>query len=268
MITSISNPKIQRVRDLLTHRKSREEGLSFVLEGVRLVEEANSSGWFVSQVFRTAQMSERGKSLVDQLARNGSMVDEIPVELLSRITNTEESQGILAVVDQKILPIKGPLDFVVIVDQLRDPGNLGTLLRTAAACGAQGVFLSPGTVDPFNPKVLRSGMGAHFRLPIRSLTWNEIDQICQERPQPLQLMAAEAEKGISCWEADLRQPIGLILGGEAEGVSDEAIQLVHDFIRIPMPGQSESLNAAVAAGILMFEVVRQRNYLTNSQHLV
>ncbi len=153
------------------------------------------------------------------------------------------------------LPIPAKPTFVLVLDSLRDPGNLGTLLRTAAAAGVQAVFLSPGTTDAFAPKVVRSGMGAHFRLPILSLSWEEISA----RLEGLNTYWADMEGQVSCWEADFKKPLALIVGGEAEGVSVEARQLAGKSVGIPMPGEAESLNAAIAGAILMFEVVRQRN---------
>ena len=117
----------------------------------------------------------------------------------------------------KQLPLTNSLDFVLIPDQIRDPGNLGTLLRSAAATGVQAVLLPPETTDAFAPKVVRSGMGAHFRLPIHSMTWEEI----KEKTNGLQIYLADMD-GQSCWETDLRKSLALIVGGEAEGASEEA----------------------------------------------
>jgi TrmH family RNA methyltransferase len=154
------------------------------------------------------------------------------------------------------LPLPETPDFVMVADQVRDPGNLGTLLRSAAAAGVQAALLAHGTTDPYSPKVLRAGMGAHFRLPVRSLSWAEVLQICRPR---LKLYLAEVEEGTPCWQLDFRQPVGLVVGGEAEGASAEARQSVDGLVSIPMPGKSESLNAAIAASILLFEIVRQRS---------
>jgi len=128
-------------------------------------------------------------------------------------------------------------------------------LRTAEAAGVQAVFLPPDTVDAFAPKVVRAGMGAHFRLPIQAVDWNQIQQYTESLN--LNVYLADA-KGPSCWETDLRQPLALIVGGEAEGASESARNLADRNISIPMLGETESLNAASAGSILMFEVRRQR----------
>lgn len=257
MITSAHNPKIQRIRSLVAKRQERERQGVFVTEGVRLVEEAQSSGWQAELVLFSQGLSERGQALLERLRQSGAEVEEVPPHLLESTADTETPQGILAVIRSRKLPLPPSPDFLLVVDAVRDPGNLGTLLRSAAAAAAQAVILIPGTVDAFSPKVLRAGMGAHFRLPIASMEWPEIAQLCRGQ-RPLDLWIAEAEQGRSCWSLDLRRPLALVVGGEAEGASDAARQLADGYITIPMPGKSESLNASVAASILLFEVVRQR----------
>jgi TrmH family RNA methyltransferase len=143
----------------------------------------------------------------------------------------------------------------LILDGVRDPGNLGAILRTAAAAGVDAVLLPPETADPYAPKVVRAGMGAHFHLAIHSLQWDAIRTVCGS----LQIFLAHSEGALLYTEADFTQPLALIIGGEAHGAGPE-IQALHPAaVRIPMPGRAESLNAAVAAGILIFEVVQQRS---------
>lgn len=259
MITSPHNPHIKMIRALLARRAEREEAGAFIAEGVRLCEEGLLANCQPQIVLYTALTSARGLDLARRFAERGSLVEEVPPALMDQITETEESQGILAVFPYPRLELPEELNFVVIADALRDPGNMGTLLRTASAAGAQAVLLTPGTTDAFSPKVVRAAMGAHFRLPIRSLTWEEITRICRQRARPLQILVAEMENAQSCWSLDLRTPLALVIGGEAEGASPEARRAADHQICIPMPGRAESLNAAVAAAILMFEVVRQRN---------
>ena len=175
--------------------------------------------------------------------------------MLSSISDTETSQGIIAALDNCQLPIPKSFNFILIPDQIRDPGNLGTLIRTAAAAGAQAVLLPPETTDAFAPKVVRAGMGAHFRLPIHAMSWDEIEQVCKSGS--LQIFLADMN-GHSCWETDLRVPLALIVGGEADGASDPARKLTGTVVSIPMPGEAESLNAGAAGAVLMFEIVRQR----------
>lgn len=256
MITSSQNSKIKLVRALLGRAKERREANAFVVEGVRLVEEAVSSTWGLRFALYDETMSERGKAQVERLKSSGVDVEMVSTSLMKSLSETESPQGLLAVLEFKQLPITNSLNFVLIPDQIRDPGNLGTLLRSAAATGVQAVLVPPETTDAFAPKVVRSGMGAQFRLPIHSMTWDEIEQT--SKSANLQVYIADMD-GISCWEMDLRQPLALIVGGEAEGASEAARKLANQQISIPMLGQTESLNAGVAGSVLMFEVVRQRS---------
>lgn len=253
MITSSQNPRIKLARTLLRRAKERRKAGAFAVEGVRLVEQAETRGWSFRFALYDQSLHARGSTLVERLLSRGIEVEEVSEPLMKSLSDTDSPQGILAVLESSNFPISNSLDFVLIPDQIRDPGNLGTLLRTAAAAGVQAVFLPPETTDAFAPKVVRSGMGAHFHLPIHSMKWEKIRREIQD----LQVYLADMD-GKSCWETDLRGPLALIVGSEAEGASEEARQLASQRISIPMAGQVESLNAGVAGSVLMFEVVRQR----------
>lgn len=253
MITSAQNLKLKLVRSLLGRSKERREAGAFAAEGIRLVEEALAADWPFRFVLAGETLSERGKALVQALKAKGVDVEEVADHLLNSLSDTGNTQGVLAALELRPLLIPENLSFVLILDQIRDPGNLGTLLRTAAAAGVQAVFLPPETADAFAPKVVRSGMGAHFRLPVHSLGWDEI----RVRVDGLRVLLADMD-GVSCWKTDLRGPLTLVVGGEADGASREARALATESVSIPMPGQTESLNAAVAGSILLFEAVRQR----------
>ncbi len=258
MITSTHNPKLKLIRALQGRAKERRDAGAFLVEGVRLVEEAVISNWGLRFVLYDESLNERGRSQVEGLRSRGVDVEEVSTGLMKSLSETETPQGILAVLEFAQLQIPNYCDFILILDTIRDPGNLGTLLRTAAAAGVQAVLLPPETTDAFAPKVVRSGMGAHFRLPIHSMNWEETEKMLQVAG--LKVFIADMN-GQSCWETDLRQPIALVIGGEAEGVSESARKLASQKISIPMSGKIESLNAGVAGSILMFEVVRQRSNL-------
>ena len=255
MITSSQNTKVKLARSLMGRAKERREAGMFVVEGVRLVEEAVKGDWRLETVLYDGSLSERGKSQVESLKSKGVEVEEISTDLMKSLSETETPQGMLAILQFSQLPITNYLNFILTPDQIRYPGNLGTLLRSAAATGVQAVLIPPETTDAFAPKVLRAGMGAHFRVPIREMGWEEISEVC--RLSSLQVLVADMD-GKSCWESDLRQPLALIVGGEAEGASEQARKLANEQISIPMAGNVESLNAGVAGSVLMFEVVRQR----------
>jgi TrmH family RNA methyltransferase len=254
MIISSKNSKLKLARSLAGRPKERLEAHAFLVEGVRLVEEALAADWPVRFVLYAGGLSERGRELIRKLEAKRIEVEHIPDTLMNSISETESPQGILAVLDHSLLPVPQSPDFVLIADQIRDPGNLGTLLRTAAAAGVQAVLIPPETTDPFGPKVLRAGMGAHFRLPILCQPWEEI----RAATKLLTVYLAEMEGRISCWQADFKVPLALIIGGEAEGASASARILAKQQVFIPMVGSSESLNAGIAGSIFMFEVVRQR----------
>lgn len=255
MITSNQNSKIKLVRALLGRSKERREAGAFVAEGVRLVEEAAKADWKFRFALYDETLSERGKLQVEGLKLKGLEVEEVSASVMISISETEAPQGILAVLEFTNLPLPQSPDFILIPDQIRDPGNLGTLLRSAAASGVQAVLIPPDTTDAFAPKVLRSGMGAHFRLPIHSMSWEEIEKVV--KLEGLQVYVADMD-GRSCWDTDLHQPVALVIGSEADGASDAARKLANGKISIPMSGETESLNAGVAGSVLMFEVMRQR----------
>jgi TrmH family RNA methyltransferase len=171
------------------------------------------------------------------------------------LSDTETPQGIAAVFPlPKISPRPNP-NLTLILDRVRDPGNVGTMLRTAWAANVDSVVLAPETADAFNPKVVRAAMGAHFHLPIAHASWNEITEQLKSVPR---IYLSDTASEMSYTRADWSSPCALIVGGEAEGASDDARKLATATISIPMPGNAESLNAAVAAGILLFEAVRPR----------
>ena len=253
MVSSSQNPKIKLARALTGRPKERREAEAFLAEGVRLIEEAFAANWPFRFVLVSDELRERGKKLVKKLEDKKINIEKVESELLQSLSETETSPGILAVLNNSQLPIPQSPNFILIPDSIRDPGNLGTLLRTADAAGVQAVLIPPETTDAFAPKVVRAGMGAHFRLPMQTISWDEI----RERTKGLQIYLADMD-GQSCWETDFRQPLALIVGGEAEGASEQAQKLANASIKIPMAGKTESLNAAVAGSVLMFEVMRQR----------
>jgi TrmH family RNA methyltransferase len=254
-ISSADNPKVKELCSL--HRRStRYSERRYLIEGVRLVEEALQSGVSLQLVLYVAerlQEPSRAAALLARLTTHPHAFSTTP-QILDRAAETVTPQGVVAAVPFSTLaPAKG---LVLILDQLRDPGNCGTILRTAEAAGAGLVLCTPGTVDPFSPKAVRAGMGAHFRLPLRvAASWDAIAEAVAGR----QVLLAEACGDRPYDGVDWRLPTALIVGGEAEGPSPEARHLADATVSIPMAAGTESLNAAVAAGILLFEAARQRH---------
>jgi TrmH family RNA methyltransferase len=259
MITSIHNPKIQRIRDLLSHSTSRTEQKAFVVEGIRLVEEVIQAGVKPECVYFSSQLNQRGMTLIEKLRASSSPLEEVEDSLLNRLSDTETSQGILSVIPELQPSLPKTIDFVLILDSIRDPGNMGTIFRTACAAGAQAILLSPECVDQYSPKVLRSAMGAHFHIPILKSSWEEIREMLSGESPSFRIYLSDVREGNPLWQCDLSRPTAIIISNEATGATPAAQSLATDRIHIPMPGGFESLNASIAAAILLFEVVRQRS---------
>lgn len=256
-IGSTSNPKVKFVRSLARRRVRQQEGC-FAIEGRRLVQDALQAGVrprmaFVTEAFED---SPEGAALAANLRAASREFYGASPSVMETLSDTVTPQGVVAVVDFPQWPEpSAPKRLALILDGWRDPGNLGTALRTAEAAGADWVALTEGTVDPFSPKVVRAGMGAHFRLPVfADWRWSEIRRILRSVPVYL----ADAAASLAYDDVDWTRPSALVVGGEAHGVRDAARQTGATEIAIPMAGQVESLNAAMAAGIIMMEAARQR----------
>ncbi|MDX1613818.1 MAG: RNA methyltransferase [Candidatus Promineifilaceae bacterium] len=254
MITSTSNPKIKYVRRLLADRRFRERERAYVIEGTRWLAELVQFDLTPQLVLATVEwlQADAHQSLLASLS--GPIVT-VSDQVLAHASDTASPAGVLAVVPQveRLLPRNPSL--VLILDRLGNPGNLGTILRTAAAAGADGVLLSPGSVDLYNPKVIRGAMGAHLRLPVQALSWSAIADMVNGLTVWLAAAAGDARAYDT---VDWRRPAALIIGSEAAGAGPQAQRLAGGTVAIPMARATESLNAAMAAAILLFEAARQR----------
>lgn len=258
MITSVANEKIKYVRSL-HRRRVRYRERHFVIEGVRLVEEAFRAGIVPALLFYSEGVNAipGGRELLTEIQKAGAPAFAVSETVMKALADTVSPQGVLAVVPfVELAPPPSP-SLVLVIDRLRDPGNLGTILRSANAAGVEQVILAPKTVDPYNPKVVRGAMGAHFRLPIEALSWPEI----AEALSGVQILLADVRAKQAYYEVDWIRPSALIIGGEAYGASREARELATATIAIPMHDGAESLNAAVATSVILFEVARQRQRL-------
>jgi len=247
---------VKYVRSLY-RRRIRHRERHFVIEGPRLLDEALKAGVVPTLAFFTPDLSnsQRGRELlavIEDLPSERFVVTDTVMRVLS---DTVSPQGILAVVPFLELPSPEKPWLVLVVDRVRAPGNLGTILRSAEAAGASQVILTPATVDVYSPKVVRGAMGAHFYLPVATgVGWSEMAEALQDR----QILLAEAKGEMAYYEVDWTKPSALIVGSEAEGTSHEAERLATERIVIPMQGKAESLNVAVAASVILFEAARQR----------
>ena len=194
--------------------------------------------------------------LASEAQRLGARIKPVTAPVMAALSDTVTPSGVLAVVPMPECLLPQPLTWALILDRLRDPGNLGTILRSAAAVGVECVMCTKGTVDAFNPKVVRAGMGAHWALRLCvDQPWSQIEPALED----LQVLLAVPRDGRRFWDVDWLRPTALIIGGEAEGAGTKAAHLATDRVTIPMREVTESLNAAVAASILLFEAARQRS---------
>ncbi len=256
-ITSGANPRVKRIRSLLANRKDRRRERLFVIEGVRLVEEAlRTNTEIVTLLYDPEQLGqhERGGALVERV-RNMRGAYVATGEVLAAASDTVTPQGVVAVVRWPEITARAT-GIQLVLDAVQDPGNVGTLLRSAEATGVTEVLCVSGTVDVYSPKVVRAAMGAHFRLPVRQdLHWDEMDEALGPADN---IYIAEAQGRMPYYAADWRQPSILIVGNEANGIGPEARARATKVISIPMAASVESLNAAVAGSVILFEAARQR----------
>jgi len=251
--------KLRLVKILLEKRKVRREQELFVVEGPHLVEEAAESIDFVvyaEQLPQLAILEDRG---IDCF--------KVSKKEFSEISEVETPQWILAVVKQQkfsledILKVQNPL--IVCCVEVQDPGNLGTIIRTADAVGADGVILSRGTVDLYNGKVIRSTMGSMFHLPIVEAD-DLIDTIEILKQKNVRIISADTDGQIDYFAADYREPVAILVGNEGAGLSKGVLDLSDQVVKIPMPGKAESLNVGISTALMLYEALRQRTYAGQS----
>ena len=268
MLTSVQNPLVRQMAGL-KDKKGREASGLFLVEGVRFVEEALESGVEVVQVMYSPALlhSERGQKLLAHAAGRKLGLHTVSDKVLGYIADTENPQGVVAAVrvlahSLESLEVENPV--LVVVDGVQDPGNLGTIIRTAVAAGAHAVLCTQGSVDIYNPKTMRSTMGAVFKIPcIQGLAHTDLVNWLKKREIPILIAEADGEEVY--YSTDLLPPLAVVIGSEGSGPSEFIMGKATRRIRIPLSNEVESLNAAVAAALLLFESKRQRT--ANSKFL-
>lgn len=257
MISSPANSHVKHIRSLAADRRERRRERLFVLEGIRLVNEAlNASPSLTLVLYAPEQLSATadGQALMQRLEQLPVALAATP-QVLSAAADTVHPQGVIALARwPEIEPAQPGL--LLVLDAVQDPGNLGTLLRSAEAVGVVQVLCSVGSVDAYSPKVVRAAMGAHLRLAIeQDLGWETLGERLSSVDH---VYATDAEATMPYYAADWRQPAALLLGSEAHGLSAEAYSYTTGALCIPMRGATESLNVAVAGSVILFEALRQR----------
>jgi RNA methyltransferase, TrmH family len=259
LVTSRQNNAVKELRAAFHSGKPTDDGFCGV-EGVHLVEEAIRSGLRLKTVFFSQAAEDRAKKLVPQLASHVETL-LLPDEVFDSAVLTDSPQGVAALVKLKsfkleeVLRAESPL--LLGVAGVQDPGNLGTILRSAEAFGANGVLLGERTVSPWNPKVIRGSSGSVFRIPVVKVEWaSALEKL---RGAGVQILATSSHKGQPLQDVDLAQATMVIIGSEGAGVSRDVLAMVDGTVVIPHSPRVESLNAGIAASIVMYEAARQRN---------
>ncbi len=258
-ITSATNPLLKKIRSLHDRRGREKTGL-FLIEGRKAVGEAFDKGIAVEEIVASQTYWKQNADLPE--AASATTVSVVDDKLFQELVTTVTPEGILAVAKIPSYSIadmfkdkKAPL--VVVAVAVQDPGNVGTIIRAALAACSSGVVLTKGSVDPFNPKVVRSAMGALFALPVISDI--EFDQVVAElKSRKIKLLACQQGSSKRYFDCDLTQPLAIVLGNEAQGLSDAEMAQADELIAIPMNEASESLNVAVSGSIVLFSAVEQR----------
>lgn len=272
MITSLTNDRIKKVIKLIKSSKLRKEENVFIVEGIRMFKEVSAidvkevymtedfyKKYRNERVFNELRMIDSHDDASKPIPRKCEYVSDLVMEKMS---DTVSPQGVLAIVKRPEYKLKELVNndngFLLMLEDIQDPGNLGTMIRTAEAAGVTGIIMSKNTVDIYNPKVVRSTMGSIFRVPFFysddfGKTINEV------KNAGYKVHAAALEGGKSCYETDLNGKAAIIIGNEGNGLTKETIALATDSVYIPMYGRNESLNASISAAILLFEASRQQN---------
>ncbi|HYO89355.1 MAG TPA: RNA methyltransferase [Candidatus Limnocylindrales bacterium] len=249
MITSLTNEKVKLAHALQTQAKARRSESRMALEGVRLIRDALAAGQRPDYILYDPE-----SVMPADLGVSERLCIPVTPEVMRNVSLTETPQGAVGVFP--IFPPSTPkmLTRVLIFDGIADPGNMGTMLRTAAAAGIDVALLAPGSTDAYNPKALRAGMGAHFRIPVLDASWPQIATVTAD----LEVRLADMTGGSAYDQVDWARPWALIIGSEAHGASEQAAHLATSRITIPMAARTESLNAAVACGVILFEAAKTK----------
>ena len=261
-ISSKDNDFIKHIKKL-KDKKYRDESNEYIVEGIRLIEEAIKENAPIKQIV-ICEENEKTNAITKNLMYEISKYECVYVtkQVFNSITQVVAPQGIFAIVSktfgdttQKSL-IDYTQDVIVVLDDIQDPGNLGTILRTIDSCGLKQILVSKGTVDSYNPKVVRSTMGAIFRINIVECE-DLIKAIKEARKHHFKLQVTSLDAEQTIYDVDYKKKV-IVIGNEANGVSKEIQDIADEKVKIPMIGKTESLNASVAAGIVLYEYTRQK----------
>ncbi|OWO96893.1 RNA methyltransferase [Rhizobium esperanzae] len=259
-VTSLANPIIKDIK-ALTNKKSREESGTFLAEGLKLVIDAIELGWTIRTLVYAK--AAKGKPLVEQMAARtvaaGGLVLEVSEKVIAAITRRDNPQMVVGIFEQRWTPLKGIRpqegETWVALDRVRDPGNLGTIIRTADAAGASGIILIGETTDPFSLETVRATMGSVFAVPVARATPEEF--LAWRKSAGVSIVATHLAGAVDYRTIDYqRKPIVLLMGNEQSGLPEQLAKEADALARIPQQGRADSLNLAVATAVMLFEARR------------
>jgi RNA methyltransferase, TrmH family len=261
VIISAANPLVKRVR-LLRDRKHRRRESAFVVEGIQPVWQAVEAGSDVEVLIMAPDLLRHSGAIamVDAQEAAGVPVARLSGELFGRISDRDSPSGLAAIVRAAPVTVAGlpvsPDALFVALHSAANPGNLGTIIRTASAAGAGGVILIGPSADPHDPAAVKASMGALFTVPVATAA-SAAEFLAWARKGGVRVAATSARGSMTCWDADLRLPLAVLLGSEGSGLPEDVLDAADLRVAIPMTGTAESLNLSVAAGILLYEVRRR-----------
>src|SRR5690625_3865309 len=264
-ISSSANPLIKKIRALARKRQRSQSGF-FIAEGERLALQAEAAG--IRPHYLLFSQETRGqpgtRALVDRMAAAGVLCIETSRQLLSQITRRQNTQDVVAVYQQRHLPLAaldiGAHSLWVALEEVRDPGNLGTILRSADAVGAGGVLLLGDSCDPYSLEAVRASMGSVFTVPFALCRLEELVQWCHAGSGRLIGTSLQSQRQLDAMGMASGRPIVLLMGGEQSGLSKDAMAACHELVRIPMRGAAQSLNLAVATGVMLYSLWGAEGY--------
>ncbi|EGT4139355.1 RNA methyltransferase [Clostridium perfringens] len=251
-IKSKNNNLFKEIKKL-KEKKHRIKSNKYLIEGLRFVEEAIKSKVSIDSIIFTESFKEKNPDLFLKINENIKLI-QMNETLLKQLCSTENPQGIVGVINMQNKELKSG-ELVVLVDKVQDPGNMGTIIRTAHAAGAAGIVMTKGTVDIYNDKTLRSTMGSIFYIPI--VEDNSLDFVKSLKKEGYKLVVSSLQGKNNFFEENLQGKVMIAVGNEGNGVSDEVYDIADIKVKIPMPGEAESLNVAVATSIMIYEKIRQ-----------
>lgn len=259
MITSTSNAQVKHVVNLLNKAKYRRENRAFVVEGTKMVLEAPND--LLEKIYVSESFRESNKNKILDIQWDSPQIEVVGDNVFKQMSDTKTPQGIMAVVkmkDNSLNDILGKENtFVMVCEDIQDPGNLGTIIRTGEGAGISGVIMSRNTVDIYNPKTIRSTMGSLYRVPFVYAD-NLAEVIGQMKLLEINVYATHLSGNNSYAKEDYSGKCAFLIGNEGNGLKDETAALADTLIKIPMEGSVESLNAAISSAVIMYEVNRQR----------